>query len=170
MRYSYFLIILLLVHFISTAQKNKTKIKYSIRNEKALQYREKVIDGDTLVGYGSSGNIFFKNKLNLKLYFIDDKIFLNNQLLYCFKNVQYYESLIFMNIGNKEYLYIYPHYYGRVGPYIWYELGVLIEIKNTPLIKENIDYFDDYELDEVLKSKKFKLKNIKIKTCADGSL
>lgn len=79
--------------------------------------------------------------------------------------MQYYESLIFMSVNNKEYLYVYPHYYGRVGPYIWYGLGILIEIKKTPIVKENIDYFDDYELDQVPKFKNFKLKKIKGKIC-----
>lgn len=167
---SRFLIFLMLLHFISFAQVNKTRIKYSIKNEKSFLYKEKIIDGDTLVGYGPSKKIFFKNKQNLKLYFVNDQVFLNNQLLYCFKNVQYYESLLFINTNNKEFLYIYPHYYGRVGPYVWYELGVLIEIKPIPVIKENMDYFEDYELGRLLKFKKYKIRNSKNKTCKDGSI
>ncbi|UTN02201.1 hypothetical protein L0669_12830 [Flavobacterium bizetiae] len=161
--------VLMLLNFVSFAQINKIKIKYSIKNEKTFQYKEKIIDGDTLTGYGPSGKIFFKNKQNLRLYFVNDQVFLNNQLLYCFKNVQYYESLLVISTNNKEYLYIYPHYYGRVGPYVWYELGVLIEIKSIPVIKENIDYFEDYELDRLLKFKKYKIRNLKNKTCDDGS-
>jgi hypothetical protein len=165
-----FIIVLMLLHFASFAQANKIKIKYSIKNEKTFKYKGKVIDGDTLTGYVPSKKIFFKNKQNLKLYFIDDQVFLNNQLLYCFKNVQYYESLLFISANNKEYLYLYPHYYGRVGPYIWYELGVLIEIKPTPVIKENMDFFEDYELDRLLKFKKYKIRNLKNKSCDDGSI
>jgi hypothetical protein len=161
----YFLSFMILLHFISFAQENNVIIKYSVKKEKSLGYREKVIDGETIVGYAPTDTVFFKNKLNLKLYFIDDKIFLKNQLISCFKNVQYYESLIFMSVNNKEYLYVYPHYYGRVGPYIWYGLGILIEIKKTPIVKENIDYFDDYELDQVPKFKNYKLKKIKGKIC-----
>lgn len=157
-------------HFILLAQQNNVKIKYSIRNEKSYLYREKVIDGDTLTGYGPVNKIFFKNKLNLQLYFVNDQIFLNNHLLYCFKNVQYYESLLFLSANNKEYLYIYPHYYGRVGPYIWYELGVLIEIKRIPIVKENMDYFEDHEVNSVIKFKNYKIKNRKTKKCADGSI
>ncbi|MEN2401042.1 hypothetical protein GKZ90_0014745 [Flavobacterium sp. MC2016-06] len=166
----YNLIILMFLHFTCFAQNNKIKIKYSIRNEKKIQYREKISHGDTLTGYGPSGKISFKNKSNLKLYFINDKVFLNNQLFYCFENVQYYESLLLIAVNNKEYLYIYPHYYGRIGPYIWYELGVLIEIKPKPIVKENMDYFEDYELNELLKFKKYKIRNLKNKTCDDGSL
>ncbi|OXA87342.1 hypothetical protein, partial [Flavobacterium hercynium] len=81
-----------------------------------------------------------------------------NKLVYCFTNVQYYESLVFMSFNDKEYLYLYPHYYGRVGPYIWYGLGTLIEIKKTPIIKEKIDHFDEEELDQAIKFKKYKLK------------
>lgn len=158
----------MLFYFVSFAQ--EIKIKYSIKNEKTFQSREKVIDRDTLKGYGPSKKIFFKNKPNLKLYFINDQVFLNNRLLYCFKNVQYYESLLVLSANNKEYLYIYPHYYGRVGPYIWYELGVLIEIKPIPVIKENMDYFEDYELGHLLKFKKYKIRNLKNKTCDDGSI
>lgn len=161
----YFLSFMILLHFISFAQENNVIIKYSVKKEKSLGYREKVIDDETIVGHAPTDTVFFKNKLNLKLYFIDDKIFLKNQLISCFKNVQYYESLIFMSVNNKEYLYVYPHYYGRVGPYIWYGLGILIEIKKTPIVKENIDYFDDYELDQVPKFKNFKLKKIKGKIC-----
>lgn len=166
---SRFLIVLLLLHFISFAQENKAKIIYSIKNEKSFFYKEKVIDGDTLIGYVPRYKIFFKRESNFKLYLLDDKIFLNSHLLYCFKNVQYYEALLFLKYNNKEYLYIYPHYYGRVGPYIWSELGVLIEIKSLPLIKENMDYFEDYEVDRLLKFKKFKIKKSKNKTCIDGS-
>lgn len=147
----YFLSSMILLHFISFAQENNVIIKYSIKNEKSLGYREKVIDGDTIVGYAPRDTVFFKNKLNLKLYFIDDKIFLKNQLITSFNNVQYYESLIFLSDNNKEYLYLYPHYYGRVGPFIWSGLGVLIEIKKKLIAKENIDYFDDYELDKISK-------------------
>ncbi|KQB37450.1 hypothetical protein [Flavobacterium aquidurense] len=135
-----------------------------------MQYREKVIDRDTLTGYGPSVKIFFKNKLSLNLYFVDDKTFLNNKLLYCFKNVQYYESLVFLSFNNKEFLYIYPHYYGRVGSYIWSELGVLIEIKPVPIIKENMDYFEDNEVESMMKFKNYKIKSLKNKTCADGSI
>lgn len=166
----YLIIVLTLLFFNSYAQEQKVIIKYSIRNEKTFKYREKIIEGDTLTGYGPSGKIFFKNKLNLKLYFINDQVFLNNQVLYCFKNVQYYESLLFLTINNREFLYIYPHYYGRVGPYIWNELGVLIEIKKTPVVKENIDYFEDYELERLMKFKKYKIKNLKDKTCSGETL
>ncbi|NRS90762.1 hypothetical protein HNQ02_003709 [Flavobacterium sp. 7E] len=76
-------------------------------------------------------------------------MFFKGKEIYCFKDVQYYESLVFMRINKKEYLYIYPHYYGYVGPYIWYGLGILIEIKNKPTFKKNIDYFDDDELKEL---------------------
>ena len=118
----------------------------------------------------SRTHFFFKNRRNLKLYFIDNKVFYNNQLLCCFKNVQYYESLLFFKINNKEYLYIYPHYYGRTGPYIWYELGILIEVKTIPIVKEKMDYFEDYELNDLLKFKKYKIRNLKNKTCDDGSI
>ncbi|WP_456315489.1 hypothetical protein [Pseudomonas shirazensis] len=167
---SCFLIILTLVHFICIAQKNDIKIKYSIKNEKSFLYKEQVIDGDTIIGYGLSNKIFFKNKFNLKYYFYDDKIFLNNQLIYCFKNVQYFESLLFFRFKNREYLYIYPHYYGRVGPNTWSELGVLIEIKSIPIVKENIDYFEDYEVGSIMRFKKYKIVNLKSKICADRSV
>lgn len=162
--------ILFLLHLISFAQENSIKIKYSIRNEKKLQYREKVNNGDTLTGYGPSEKILFKNKSNLKLFFFNDQVFFNNQLLYCFKNVQYYESLLFLIVNKREFLYIYPHYYGRIGPYIWYELGVLIELTPVPVVKENIDYFEDYELKHLLKFKKFKIRSLKNKKCSDGSI
>ncbi|WP_123959087.1 MULTISPECIES: hypothetical protein [unclassified Flavobacterium] len=170
-KYSYLIIILILMHSASIAQKKNATIKYSIKNEKSFLYKEKIIEGDTIVGYGISKKVFFKSKFNLKCSFFDDKVFLNNQLIYCFKNVQYYESLLFFNFNNKEYLFIYPHYYGRVGPYVWNELGILIEIKPKPIIQENMDYFEDYEIDRMMKFKKFKVKNLTTKIfCADGSL
>lgn len=150
--------LMILFCFVSFAQENKVVIKYSISNEKSFEYKEKVIDEENIIGKTLKDTVFFKNKLNLKLYFIDDKIYLGNQLVYCFTNVQFYESLVFMSFNDKEYLYLYPHYYGRVGPYIWYGLGTLIEIKKTPIIKEKIDYFDEEELDQAIKFKKYKLK------------
>ena len=78
---------------------------------------------------------------------------------------------MFADIGGKEYVYIYPYYFGRVGgPYMWYGSGVLIELKSRPVIKENIDQFDDTELNLMLKFKKFKIKKDKKLECADGSL
>lgn len=152
------------------SQTNKIVIKYSIKDEKKLGYREKVVGNEKLEGYAPIDTIFFKNKLRQKIYFIDDKIYLKNKVIYCFKNVQYYEGLTFLSIQNKEYLYIYPHYYGRVGPYIWYGLGVLIEIKKAIVIKENFDYFEENELDQIQKFKKYKIRMLKNSTCADGSL
>ncbi|KUJ59344.1 hypothetical protein AR687_23325 [Flavobacteriaceae bacterium CRH] len=140
-------------------------IKYSIKNENLFQYREKNLNGETLIGYVPKDSIFFRNKLNMKLYFINDKIFLKNKLIYCFKDIQYYESLVYMTIDNKEFIYAYPHYYGRVGPYIWYGLGILIEIKKAPIIKEKIDYFEDDELVQVIKFKNFKIKKNKEESC-----
>lgn len=121
-------------------------------------------------GYAPTDTIFFKNKLRQNIYFINDKIYLKNKLIYCFKNVQYYEGLTFLSIQNKEYLYIYPHYYGRAGPYIWYGLGVLIEIKKAIVIKENMDYFDEDELSGYPKFKNYKIRKLKNKNCADGSI
>lgn len=167
---SCFLILLMLVHFVSISQTNKVKIIYSIKNEKTLQVRQKIIDKDTLIGYGPADRIFFKNKLNLKLFFFYDKLFLNNKLLYCFSNVQYYESLLFVSFKGKEYLYIYPHYYGRTGPYSWYELGVLIEIKAIPIVKEKMNYFEDYEVKNMMKFNKYKIKKTKSKICTDGNI
>lgn len=169
-KYSYLILVLLFVHCISIAQKKNVKIKYSIKNEKSFLYKEKIINEDTIIGYSLFKKVFFKNKFNLKCYFFNDKFFLNNRLIYCFKNVQYYESLLFFNFNKKEYLFIYPHYYGRVGPYVWSELGVLIEIKPIPVIKENMDYFEDYEIDRMMKFKKYKIRKPSIKTCTDGSL
>lgn len=104
------------------------------------------------------------------MLFFDDKVYLNNKVIYCFKNVQYYVTLLFVSFNNREFLYIYPHYYGRVGPYIWYELGVLIEIKPIPVIKENMDYFEDYELDRLFKFKNYKIRSLKNTKCDQGYL
>ncbi|MHC0445199.1 hypothetical protein ACWA1F_07300 [Flavobacterium sp. 3-218] len=163
------LIVLLIINFISYSQVNKIKIKYSIQNEKHFLYREKIIEDDTLVGYGLPDKIYLKNKFNLNYYFFGDKLFLNDKIIYCFSNVQYYEKLLLISFNTKEYLYIYPHYYGHVGPYIWHDLGVLIEIKPFPIIKENMNYFEDSELFSLLKSKKYEIRNLSSKTCTDGS-
>lgn len=162
------LLFILAVHFSCTAQKG-VEIKYSVKNESSLVVNEKEIDGEMIEGFKVADTIFFKNKMNLKLYFFNDKVFVGNKVIYCFENVQNYESLLFANIDGKEYLYIYPHYFGRTGPYIWYGLGVLIEVKNDPIIKENIDYFEDEELNSLTQFKKFKIKNSEAIPCANGS-
>ncbi|SHL13568.1 hypothetical protein [Flavobacterium chilense] len=167
---SYFLIFLMLMHFNSFSQKKNEIIKYSSTFNKSLVNKRKVVDGITMVDYYPFDTLFFKNKLKLRLYFIDDKVFMGKQLLHCFKNILYYESLLFFTLNNKEYLYIYPHYDGYNGPYIWYELGLLIEIKPVPIVKKNIDYFEDYQVNEILKFKKYKIKSLKDKTCSGESL
>lgn len=123
-----------------------------------------------MANYYPFDTLFFKNKLKLRLYFIDDKVFMGKQLLHCFKNIIYYESLLFFTVNNNEYLYIYPHYDGYNGPYIWYELGVLIEIKPVPIVKKNIDYFEDYQVNKILKFKKYKIKSLKDKNCSGETL
>lgn len=70
-----------------------------------------------------------------------------------------------MSLDNRDFIYIYPHYYGRVGPYIWYGLGTLIEIKKNPVIKENLDYFEDSELSQIFKFKNIKRKKSKAENC-----
>lgn len=157
------------IHFNCSAQKG-VEIKYSIKNETTLVAIEKEIDDEIIEGFKIADTIYFKNKTNLKLSFFDDKVFLENKVIYCLENVQYYESLLFANIDGKEYLYIYPHYFGRTGPYIWYGLGVLVEVKNAPIIKENIDYFEDTALSQLPKFKKFKVKEREMVKCADGSI
>ncbi|KFF02607.1 hypothetical protein B0A68_05310 [Flavobacterium reichenbachii] len=164
------LIILMLVHFNFFAQEKKVIIKYSTTSNKSLANKKKVIDGITTMKYFPLDTLFFKNKLKLKLYFIDDKVFIGKQLLHCFKNILYYESLLFFRTNNNEYLYIYPHYEDYNGPYIWYELGILIEIKKSPIVKKDIDYFEDYEVNKILKFKKFTIKNLNDKTCSGETL
>lgn len=159
---------MLLVNCSVFAQKSKIPIHYKVTYNKLLSHKKEVVDDVMVANYFVSDTLFFKNKLNLKLYFIDNKVFLKNQLLFCFKNIAYYESLLFFSVDKKEYLYIYPHYRDRNGPYIWYELGVLIEIKKVPVVKENMDYFEDYELKDLLSFKKYKIRNLKNKTCDDG--
>lgn len=77
---------------------------------------------------------------------------------------------MFIKANKKEYLYIYPHYKGYNGPYIWTELGILIEIKPTPVVKKNIDYFEETEVNEILNFKNYKIKNIKDKSCSGETL
>lgn len=155
---NFILIVILLFQFTVFSQLKNVIIKYSIQNEKSFFYREQIFENEKLEGFGPKDSIFFRNKYNLKIFFFNDQIFLNNQIIYCFKDVQYYESLVFMSLNNKDFIYIYPHYYGRVGPYTWYGLGTLIEIKKTPVIKGNFDYFEDSELNQILKFKNFKRK------------
>lgn len=167
-RNSCYIIILLLVNCNVFSQESKIPIHYKVTYNKMLNGKKEVVDNIIMVNYFVNDTLFFKNNLNLKLYFIDNKIFLKKQLLYCFKNILYYESLLLFTIDKKQYLYIYPHYRDRNGPYIWYELGILIEIKKIPVVKENYDYFEDYELNDLLKFKKYKIRNLKNKTCDDG--
>ncbi len=157
------------IHFNCSAQKG-VEIKYSIKNETTLVANQKEIEDEIIEGFKVADTISFENKTNLKLSFFDDKILLENKVIYCFENAQYYESLLFANIDGKEYLYIYPHYFGRTGPYIWFGLGVLIEVKINPVIKENIDYFEDEELSQLPKFKKFKVKKGEMIKCTDGSI
>lgn len=156
---------ILLFHFTVFSQLKNVVIKYSIQNEKSFLYREKTFENEKLEGYAPKDSIFFRNKYNLKLFFFNDQIFLNDKIIYCLKDVQYYESLVFMSFDNKDFIFIYPHHYGRTGPYIWYGLGTLIEIKKNPIIKENLDYFEDSELNQVFKFKNFKKKKSKSENC-----
>lgn len=168
-RFSFFLILFTLISFNSFSQKNEV-IKYSATSNKLLVNKKKVVDGINTIHYYPFDTLYFKNKLKVKLYFIDNKVFIGDKLLHCFKNILYYESLLFIRANNKEYIYIYPHYEDYNGPYIWIELGILIEIKPKPVVKKNIDYFEETEVNEILNFKNYKIKSIKDKSCSRETL
>lgn len=107
---------------------------------------------------------FLKEKQSL-LYFFDDKVYYNNRKIYAFKNTEYYMQLLFMTNNNRNYLYIYPKYYNRSGPYIWYGLGILFEVTEKEIItKSNFDYYDTSDIDLLFEYKEFKIiRRVKIK-------
>jgi hypothetical protein len=112
-------------------------------------------------------SIIFKNNQNINISFFKDKIFINKKKIYQYENVEYYNYIVYLKKDNKEYVYIYPHYRNRTGPYIWYELGILIELyKDETIIKGNLDYFEDFDICDVLEFKNYtiikKIKNIRI--------
>jgi len=159
--YNYILWFLVLYTSYSYSQSKNVKILFSLNeNYKTIIEDDKFYYLDT---------IFFE-KPNKKLYFLNNAIYFNKEKIYCFNNVSYYEDLIYVEINKIKYLYIYPHYINRIGPYIWYDLGVLIKFGKKIIIKEDIDYYDNAELWRITKVKKYKFRNLKNKTCADGSL
>ncbi|WP_395047359.1 hypothetical protein [Flavobacterium sp.] len=144
--------ILLIFVLKSFAQDGKCEKTYYSNDKTSF------IEDSSLRYINSKGSIYFKNDYNVKLYFYKDKLFLNKKAVYQFKNVEYYYYLVYLKKDNKEYIYIYPHYKSRPGPYIWYELGILVEIeKKQIIIKGNIDYFESFEICDVIDFNKYKV-------------
>lgn len=106
---------------------------------------------------------FLKNK-QVFLYFFDNKVYNNKKKIYAFKNIEYYMELIFMKRNGNHYLYIYPKYQNRTGPYIWYGLGTMLEItKNNIVIKSGYDFYDSLEINRIFENDNYKvIKELKL--------
>lgn len=90
--------------------------------------------------------------------------FKNIELLYL-ENVDYYLGILLLEYKSKEYLYVYPKYIDFFGPYMWFELGYLIEFKkNKIIVKSGYDYVDPWEPYWLFREKEMKIeKEILIK-------
>lgn len=151
--YKYILVcILLLSGEYLFAQKNQRDIEILF----SIQESDLNINTDTLH--------FLKNE-QVSLYFFDNKIYNNKKKIYAFKDVEYYMELMFIKRNGNHYLYMYPKYQNRTGPYIWYGLGILFEVTEEEIItKSNYDYYDMSDIDLLFDYKEFKIsRRVKIK-------
>lgn len=117
------------------------KLLYSVTIADSISAKKTVINRDT---------IFFENNLKRKLYFINDKVYLNKKVLCSVKNTNWYAEISYIQIDGFNYVYIYPIPKGQAGPYIW-ELknGIAIKIMDKPIIKNKIPYADSFEICEI---------------------
>lgn len=129
------------------AQANECRILYPIPVFDSISNTTTVVHRDT---------IFLENSLKRKLYFINDKVYLNKKIIHTVKNVNWYAEISYIQIGTFTYVYIYPIYKGQVGPYIWeLQNGIAIKIMDKPIVKNKIPYADSFEICEIQLNKYF---------------
>jgi hypothetical protein len=162
-------IILIVLAFIAVGCSNKIQIMYLLQNSVMETYVDTVFyyyENDTsavALRQYYTDTLFFDRKENFKLCLWKNMILFNDKMIYSFGNSDlsflYFDQIARFDYKRKKYLYLYPRYFEINGPYMWYELGVLIEFnKGQFIIREDYDYFDDYEIMQGFMFKqKFKL-------------
>jgi len=128
------------------AQNNKknTRILYSLYDQETIMFT------DTL---------FIEKDPKNYLYLFDNKLYIDNQEIHTFKKVLYYMDIIYMIRNGNHYLYIYPAYEDKTGPYIWYGSGAIFEIKKKNVIARfGYDNHYPFDADELFKYHKYKSK------------
>ena len=103
--------------------------------------------------------LFFENGKNFKLCLWKDTVLLNNEVVCHFKDknpsFSSFEQIAYADYKQKKYLYLYPRYSEINEPRKRYGSGVLITFdKGKFTIRENYDYFDKTDFDDVFKFNK----------------
>lgn len=95
---------------------------------------------------------------DFRIYFYNNKMYYKDRYIHIFKKTEYYMEFVFFSRNNSHYIYIYPKYKDRSGPYIWYGLGVLFEITNKEIIiKSGCDYYDLPDINRLFNHDNLKL-------------
>jgi hypothetical protein len=150
---------------LTQKNKNQINILYSLQDTIMETYIDTILyycEDDTSAVIQRQyfvDTLFFDHCQNFKLYLWRDTVFFNNEVIYHFngKNLSFlsFEQIAYMDYKGKKYLYLYPQYFEINGPYMWYELGVLITFDNRKFsINEQYDYFDNNEFDKIFEFNK----------------
>lgn len=92
------------------SQQQECKLLYLMTADSTATEREFVVNRDTL---------FFENTRESKLFFINDKVYHNNNVVHSFRKVSWYAEIDHLCIDGATYLYFYPIHHNQAGPYIW---------------------------------------------------
>lgn len=91
--------------------------------------------------------VYIGSKVTKDLALFKNTFYCKNIELLHLENVDYYLSILLLEYKSKKHLHIYPKYIDFSGPYMWFELGYLIEFKEEKIIvRSGYDYVDLGEL------------------------
>lgn len=102
--------------------------------------------------------VYIEKTDNYDITFFDNSFFYNDKELVRLDSVEYYLGIYLLECNSRKYLYIYPKYFDLFGPYMWYELGYLVEFNPEKIIiKSNCDFYDPYETFGIFRRKDMKI-------------
>lgn len=99
--------------------------------------------------------VYIGDKVTKDIALFQNTFYFRNIELLHLENIDYYLSILLLEYKSKKYLHIYPKYIDFLGPYMWFELGYLIEFKEKKIIvRSGYDYVDLGELYWLFRKKK----------------
>ncbi|RYX99802.1 hypothetical protein EON78_02630 [bacterium] len=123
----------------SNCQKNDTcRIEFSVNDQSVIDF---------------SDTVLINKSKTINLFLLNDQLFLDNKVIFTFKDAENYEEILFVNLGQQYYVYIYPRYKGQIGPYTdTFKNGVLIDVSSTDIkIFQHLEYFEKVDVCDNIK-------------------